>query len=164
MDGVSFFVPGTPAPKGSMKAFAMRAKDGRVMARVTHDNKRTKPWSTAVAYAAQEAMRGRELFRDTPLVVAITFALSRPSAHSGKRGLKPSAPRWPQTRPDLDKLTRAACDALQGIVFDEDSRIVMVAVAKIYAAPVGAAIRVSTALEIMASEFEQAYALRVARP
>jgi Holliday junction resolvase RusA-like endonuclease len=61
-----------------------------------------------------------------------------------KRGLKPSAPLTPATKPDIDKLTRSTLDSLIGAVFDDDSRIVRLVVDKQYAVPgaEGARIRV----------------------
>lgn len=74
-------------------------------------------------------------FVGLPLRVSMTFRMARPSGHWGKRGLLPSKPRYPATKPDLDKLIRSTGDVLSGIVFDDDSRIVALDVEKVYAEP-----------------------------
>jgi len=82
---ISFFVYGRPAPKGSMRAYVRGAR-----AIVTHDNTRTQAWGQAVACAALDVMRERELMLGA-VSVTLRFALRRPLSHYGKRGLRPSA-------------------------------------------------------------------------
>lgn len=136
---LSFEVLGTPAPKGSARAFY---KAGMKRAVIVKDNDdRQRNWSSAVREAA--AMRIGEVtappFVDRPLKIAIRFFLVRPGGHwgKGKRAgmLLPSAPARPRSKPDVDKLARTTLDALTGIVFDDDSRIVELLVSKEYAAP-----------------------------
>lgn len=126
-------VHGVPAPKGSMKAFVV----GRVAPRavVTHDNnERTKMWAGLVGEAARAAMVGRVMFRDQAVQVHVEFRLPRPAGHYKPSGeIRRSAPRFPLVKPDLDKLVRATMDAIKGVVFDEDSRIVSIAAGKYYA-------------------------------
>lgn len=38
----------------------------------------------------------------------------------------------PKSKPDLDKLVRGICDALQGVIYTQDSRVVQVITAKTY--------------------------------
>lgn len=132
---VQFTVYGTPAPAGSKKAFALKkggAYTGRVG--VTHDSKRSKPWMESVAREAATAMQGRELLQG-PLLLTLTFCRARPSGHFGRRGLLPSAPAYPTTKPDLTKYVRAAEDALRGIVWRDDAQVCMQETAKVYAEP-----------------------------
>jgi Holliday junction resolvase RusA-like endonuclease len=83
-------------------------------------------------------MRNRAPFSDVALSVVIVFGLERPMGHygTGKNGgvLRASAPIAPSFKPDIDKLTRTTLDAMQGPVFDEDSRIVHLVASKVYAA------------------------------
>jgi Holliday junction resolvase RusA-like endonuclease len=130
---IAIDVTGTPAPKGSKKAFVNHAT-GRVV--VMDDNHASKKaWHAAVYAAAFQATRGgRSPYRDQPLAIRLTFYLARPKGHYAKRGgLKPSAPRYPSVKPDIDKLARATIDPLEGIVFDGDSRIVVLHASKCYA-------------------------------
>ena len=125
MEPLSFFVPGVPAPKGSMRARSVRTKGGKHRTVMTHDNEATEPWMVAVGWAGRQAMQGRSLWRNTALGVDVTFWLPRPSSHFTKGGsLRKSAPPFPHTKPDRDKLERCVWDALEGVVFDNDSRIV----------------------------------------
>jgi len=116
-----------------MKAWAIKRKDGSVMARATHDNKRTKPWSANVTAFAYQAMERATMFVDAPLAVELVFYVPRPQSHYGKRGLRPSAPHYPRTKSDVDKLARCTLDALEGVVFDNDSRISRLIAEKLYA-------------------------------
>lgn len=120
-----FTAIGMPATKGSTRAFA---RGGRIV--VTATNPRTKPWEAVVAAAALEA--GAEPL-DGPIAVGLVFRLPRPAGHFGKRGLRPTAPAWPARRPDLDKLIRAVLDALTGICWRDDSRVVEIRATKGYA-------------------------------
>jgi Holliday junction resolvase RusA-like endonuclease len=47
-----------------------------------------------------------------------------------------SAPKrvlWPATRPDLDKLCRHAADALSGLIYTDDARVVELIASKTFA-------------------------------
>jgi len=135
-------VLGTPAPKGSSRAF-INKRTGRAILAPSGSaaNKgRLRSWDALVREEAQRlAPATAPMFVDKPLAVSITFRLARPSGHwgKGKRAgqLVPSAPTAPRTKPDADKLARATLDALHGTIFDDDSRIVELLVRKRYAAP-----------------------------
>jgi Holliday junction resolvase RusA-like endonuclease len=96
-----------------------------------------RSWDQAVRFEANQAVRGSSapLFVDVALRISFTFRIARPAGHWGAKGLKPSAPRWPKTKPDWDKLARATCDSLKGTVYDDDSRIVASETMKVYADP-----------------------------
>lgn len=139
-------VRGCPAPQGSK-----RHVGHGVM--VESSAKRVKPWREAVKYAALEALhleRPPEPPADGPLDVHIGFLLPRPKAHyrTGRRShvLRDSAPIWPATRPDADKLARSTLDALKDAgVYRDDGQIVTLLIHKWYTAdgqPAGARITV----------------------
>ncbi len=129
MRTVTFSVLGTPVPQGSLSGFVVgkRLWDGSVMnarAVVTASNRhKLNPWRTDVKAAAEAACAGIDV-RDEAVRVTLRFVLARPS--SVKRA-------WPATRPDLDKLARAVLDALTGVAFTDDSRVVELACSKRYA-------------------------------
>ncbi|MGE5801579.1 MAG: RusA family crossover junction endodeoxyribonuclease [Gemmatimonadota bacterium] len=134
-------VLGTPAPKGSSRAFF---KAGMKRAVIVKDNDaRQRGWDAAVRFEAQQIAKLNStdyshapMFVDKPLAVVITFRITRPARHWAKRGgLKPSAPAVPATKPDIDKLARTTLDAMIGSIFDDDSRIVSLAINKRYAKP-----------------------------
>ena len=95
------------------------------------DSKKSRPWKTQVAQHAGEAMAGRDLFQG-PLHLTLRFYVQRPQGHYGARGLKPSAPTWPAKKPDCTKLLRAVEDAMQGVIYRNDSQIVGQVVTKEY--------------------------------
>lgn len=135
---IEFQVRGRSAPKGSGRAILNR-KTGRaqyVPSGSGANQKALRSWDAAVREAAAAAVAGALAppFVGVPLAVQIVFRLGRPAGHWGKQGLKPSAPAYPITKPDADKLARSTLDALTGILFDDDSRIVRQVVEKAYAA------------------------------
>lgn len=133
-------VYGTPAPQGSKNAFPIHRKDGSTgVALVESAGQKLTTWRQAVRLAAMEAMRTRGWKPGPdPASVSLEFFLPRPKSHYGTGRnagtLKPSAPKYPTTRPDLDKLTRATNDALTqaGAIFD-DSKIIDQPLTKGYA-------------------------------
>lgn len=136
--GVAFTVYGRPQPAGSKRAFQHR-HTGRIV--VTDDAKHSRSWKTDVAQAAGVAMQSRELL-ERPLMLELTFYLPRPKGHYGARGLRPSAPRFPTVKPDVLKLARAVEDALTGIVYRDDSQIVVELLQKVYGEPARCEVRV----------------------
>lgn len=117
-----FTAIGQPRPQGSKRAFVV---NGRAV--MTESNKAGhKDWRATVSQAALDAMAGRPPV-DGPLAVTVTFALPRPKSHpKGRR-------TWPVTRPDVDKLVRAVNDSCTHIVWKDDSQIVSMHVAKVWA-------------------------------
>lgn len=141
IERIAFDVFGTPAPKGSSRA--MLTKSGKavhVPSGSQANKERQKSWSSAVREAALVARAdlgaAALLFTSLPLRATLIFRLRRPMGHYNKQGnLTRKAPQWPIGKPDKDKLFRATADALTGILFDDDSRIVETLERKIYAAP-----------------------------
>jgi Holliday junction resolvase RusA-like endonuclease len=144
---LSFQVIGHPEPAGSKRAF-QHPKTGRIV--VTDAAKKSRPWKQEIAGAAdvQMGLAGLGLF-DGPLVVELLFVLARPKGHYGtgrnSRLVKSSAPVFPATRPDVDKLSRAVLDALTGTVYRDDAQIVVKVARKVYGLPERAEIRVRPA-------------------
>jgi Holliday junction resolvase RusA-like endonuclease len=133
---IAFFVPGMPAPGGSKRAF--RTPGGRIL--VTEDCRRSRPWRAVVQVAAHAAHAAPPL--EGPLRLTVTFTMPRPRGHYGRRGLRPSAPPYPTTRPDCTKLLRALEDSCTGLLWRDDATIVEQHVAKVYGTVPGAAVRV----------------------
>lgn len=116
------FKDGKPMMKGGKPVIAMRPA-----------SKKTRPWMNLVAETAVHAWGPRDTWvLDGPVIARVTFYVPRPATHysarpgpAGERVLKPSAPVFPSTPgPDLDKAARSTLDALKGIVFTNDRRIV----------------------------------------
>lgn len=128
---LSITITGIPVPQGSLRAFT---RNGRAWA--SSDNPRTRPWKAAVTAEAARAVEALGLatpaYDRRPVAVIAVFRLPRPKGHYGKRGLLPSAPRYPAGMPDLDKLVRAALDALTGVVWRDDAQVISVLATKVY--------------------------------
>jgi len=72
---------------------------------------------------------------DGPLCVNVTVHMPRPQAHfSKKTGLKPNAPKFHISKPDVDNLTKSILDALTNLgVWKDDSIVADHAIKKVYA-------------------------------
>lgn len=116
---MTFFVPGTPVPKGSIRAFMPKGYKYPILTSVT--GKPLKVWSKAIKYiAGQYLMQAREF----PVEVSLDFVMRRPKKPKHEKHI---------VRPDIDKLCRAALDPLTGILIKDDSYIVKLTATKRYA-------------------------------
>jgi Holliday junction resolvase RusA-like endonuclease len=135
MTQIVFEVFGEQKPQGSKIPQAIYGKDkkpvilpsGRVLTVVRNDNPDLMAWRGAIAWAARQVYNGPLL--QGALKLTIQFYRPRPKGHfgTGKNAdtLKPSAPKYPITKPDNTKLTRAVEDALKGVVWKDDSQVVL---------------------------------------
>lgn len=139
---ISFTVYGVPAPAGSKKGF-YNHKAKRVI--ITDDSKRSRPWKAVISDAAVEAMGERSPL-EGPLMLSLTFIVARPKGHyrTGRNAglLREAAPEYPTVKPDLLKLARAVEDALSGIVYRDDSQVVVERLNKWYGDRPGVAVTV----------------------
>lgn len=149
---VTFFAPGTPAPKGSTKAFLVprggfpvhagnsKQLHAQVCAVITADSVRLNAWTQAIFKAADRACEGKA----TPghYHVNLEFNIARPKSHYGtgrnSERLRPTAPKFPTAKAgthggDVDKLARAVLDALTNIIWLDDSQVVSMIAHKVYA-------------------------------
>ena len=119
-------VQGVPVPQGSKRVFNGRLVD------VNHE--KLREWRALVARLIEHE---GATFHTGPVMVTLDFYLPRPRGHFGtgrnESKLKPSAPRVPVTKPDIDKLTRAVLDALTHMAFRDDSQVAVLVVRKLYA-------------------------------
>ena len=119
---ITFEVVGTPVTQGSTKAFVAGKR-----AIVTHDHREPlMNWRASIADQARLASGGRKAERGIPVWVSVGFRLQRPQS-APKRVIRPT------TKPDVDKLARAALDALTGVVFADDSQVVSLTAMKRFA-------------------------------
>ncbi len=122
-----FKVIGIPVPQGSKVGYVVKGRVVLVEAAKGH-----RSWRSEVVREAIMHMEGREMFLG-PVRLDLTFELPRIKGHYNARGaLKPSAPHYVITNPDLSKLVRNVEDALQGIVFRNDSQVAKLVCAKVY--------------------------------
>lgn len=123
---ISFAVEGRPATKGSWRPIVRNGK-----ARLIPQLKRSKPWQDAVAWGARAQMRGRPP-TDADVEVTIAFVFKRPKKTKLRR-----------PRGDLDKLARAAFDAMSQIVYADDDAVVSSSLTKAWGEWDGAVITVT---------------------
>lgn len=147
---ITLWVPGIPIPQGSKRALPP-ARPGQHPRMIDQGQKKLKPWRATVGAIAAAEIQRRGLHAIVgPVVLELVLRFPRPRGHfgSGKNAgvLKASAPAVPGAKPDLDKCLRAIGDALTGIAYTDDARIVDAHVLKRYADQrgAGAAIRVSS--------------------
>jgi Holliday junction resolvase RusA-like endonuclease len=139
-----FFVLGEPQPKGSWVPMKTRDKvTGIERLIVIPDNKRSMQWENQVKLVASR--HAPDHLVDEPIEMWCEFCLPRPK--------KPKFDDAPGTKPDLDKLARSTGDALEGIIYANDSRIVRLNLIKAYqdgTRRVGCRIRIATIRQQMA--------------
>jgi Holliday junction resolvase RusA-like endonuclease len=122
MHALTFTVAGmAPQPQGSKRHL------GRGV--MVESCKQVKPWRYMVTQAA--IATGVPLMRG-PVSMSVVFLFQRPKGHYGAKGLKPSAPRFHMVRPDLSKVLRSTEDALTGVLYGDDARIVSTTAMKRY--------------------------------
>jgi len=143
-------VLGKPHPQGDLSAMPIQRRDGspvlgkggRPIINQVHSNQKTlKPWRGEIAQTAVACgWPGMGLAAiDEALIVRLDFYFARPASHYGTGRnagvLKDSAPLYPeQSGSDVDKLARAVLDALTGIVWKDDKRIVTLPLRRRYGA------------------------------
>lgn len=121
-----------PITQGSMR----RARRGGGLA---HANDRLGRWRFIVANRAKHAMNSRGLpliEKPETVFVSCSFWLPRPGSHVLKSGELSAIGRrepLPARKHDLDKLARGVCDALTGIVYEDDAQVCKLEAVKWYA-------------------------------
>lgn len=128
-----FRVEGEAVPQGSMVAFISKTT-GRAMMKPSNE-KALKTWRRHVEQTASAA-RPPWLRKpaDGSIYVALLFVRERGEDYLvDGTTLKKGARRFPDTAPDIDKLTRAMLDALTQVAFTNDARVVTCLATKRYA-------------------------------
>lgn len=124
-------LPGEPIAKGRPRFRAVTARDGRSFVNA-YTPAATRTFERALAMAAKVAMRGKPPM-DGPLRVTVTASLGVPSSWSNrKRDAALAGIVRPTSRPDGDNFQKIAWDALNSIIWHDDSQIVDGRVIKVY--------------------------------
>jgi Holliday junction resolvase RusA-like endonuclease len=145
MAEITFEVEGLPAPQGSHTAISRGGKPALIPAGTSTSRKAFAVWRQAVTDAARDAITGEiDGPLDGPLEVWITFRFPIPASRA--RSVHDSGWGWKTTKPDIDKLARAACDSLTAAgLIQDDARIVRLHAEKVeVSAWSGAEITVAT--------------------
>lgn len=147
MIDLSFNVYGTPRPAGSKKAF-INSKTGRPII-TDATGPAGKDWRASIQHEAIAAMQitaMRIIEKGIPLMLQVKFNFLRPKSHFGtgrnSEMLKDSAPECHIKAPDTTKLVRAVEDALNRVLWHDDSQIVAQFAEKYYSDWEGAAIKI----------------------
>jgi Holliday junction resolvase RusA-like endonuclease len=129
VDPISFTVPGQPVAKARPR---ISTRGGMVR---TFTPAKTVGFEGRVAFAAQEAMRGRNLI-EGPVSLSVTVLLPIAQSWSGKKKLAAQSGNLrPCSRPDLDNYVKAVCDGCNMVVWKDDSQVVNLTASKAYGPP-----------------------------
>jgi Holliday junction resolvase RusA-like endonuclease len=141
---------GDPRGKGRPRSRVAWTKSDKPFVAVYTDSE-TRRYETALAWAAKAAMRSNPPLGG-PVVVWIEAyfpvpqSWSRPKRDAGLAGVI-----RPTGKPDFDNVAKIACDALKGIAWTDDSRIVEAHIVKKYSERPMLKIRIE-ALEVWTDE------------
>lgn len=121
----TFTIPGRPEQQGSKRLIGKHMIEA---------NGRLADWRATAVHVMRDP--GADPYTG-PVKVAVLFIYARPGSHYGTGRnsdvLKPAAPFFKESAPDLDKLQRAVGDALEAAgVIVNDSRIVAWDASKVY--------------------------------
>ena len=148
---LTFSVEGIPQGKGRARSTIINAGPRSFVSHYTP--KKTREYEEGISYAAAAVM-----FSRPPLDEAVRFGLvircSVPASWSRrKRQEALSGFRHPAGKPDIDNSAKAVLDALNGIVWRDDSLVCEVAMVKRYAERPGIDVTIET---LAAAERENA--------
>lgn len=124
--GVAFNVPGKPVGKGRPRA----ARRGKGITLYTPE--KTATYESTVALFASQAMAGRPLISG-PVDVVMRVVLPIPASWSiRKKDHATDGIVMPTTKPDMDNVVKAIFDAINGVVWNDDTQVVDLLVRKRY--------------------------------
>ncbi len=138
---IHLFIPGNPVPQGRPRA-CIRGKHASV-----YEDAKSKDWKKTIAVHARASVTedftqndsghwNKWKLIDTAIKLNVEFRLLRPKSVSVKKRPEPT------TRPDLDNLIKAVKDALNGVLWRDDSQIIELEAKKVYDNPPGVDITV----------------------
>jgi Holliday junction resolvase RusA-like endonuclease len=133
---ISFTVPGQPVAKGRPK---IGSRNGQPM---MYAPERTVSYESTVKLFAAQAMRGRPLITG-PVRLVMNVALQIPASWSGKKQRAArTGESLPTGKPDADNVIKMICDALNGVVWKDDTQVVNIDMCKRYSDEPGVRVRV----------------------
>lgn len=134
---VYFFVPGTPQGKGRPRAVA-RGKFVRM-----YTPQKTATYESTVALFASQAMAGQPLF-EGPVAVSVSIEMPVPASWSKKKQSQAAAGTlFPTGKPDADNVLKALFDAMNGVVWVDDTQVVQIECRKRYGCKPGVFVSVA---------------------
>jgi len=128
---LTFTIPGEPRGKGRPRASRF---NGGVR---LYTDAKTASYEGLIAYAAQQALRGREPL-DGPLVITVLVRLAPPASTSRRnREAMLAGELSPTKKPDLDNIVKAVLDGCNGVAFRDDALVCWINAGKVYAPAAG---------------------------
>ena len=132
---VTFSVDGDPVPKGRPR-FARRGQFVQ-----TYTDSKTLEYETLVGFKARQAIGASEPFKGA-LTVFLYLRFAIPPSYSKKRKEACLAGLEYPKRIDIDNVYKSVTDAMNGIVYVDDSQIIEAHIKKVYAEESGANVMV----------------------
>lgn len=112
----------------------------------TYTDAKTKSYETLVKEAATKAM-GSSPPLEGPVKLDLIIRLPVPKSYPKKRSEAClNGSEWPTKKPDWDNVAKSVADAMNDIVFLDDTQIVIARVVKTYSAEAGVDVQVSEVL------------------
>lgn len=127
---VTFRVPSIPVAQPRQRHRVLTGGERTFAHNYTPQNAPVNAYKAAVQLAAHEAYAGPP--HDGPVRLFATFVFPRPKAMCWKTKPTPQARHY--GKPDIDNLVKALTDALNGLIFVDDSRIYAATAVKLIAA------------------------------
>ncbi len=138
---VTFKVDGTPVPKGR----ARYARRGNFIS--TYTPEKTRTYETLIKDAAIEAMGASEALQ-TPVSLYLYIRVPIPASATKKRlQAIASGEEKPTKKPDASNILKSVEDAMNSVVYKDDSQIVNIHITKVYSSVPGVDICVKECLE-----------------
>ena len=123
---VTYMVEGNPVGKGRPRF----AKRGRFVS--TYTPTKTRDYESIIKDAAKQAM-GNSAPLETPVTVAIYITVPIPASYSKKRTEAClSGSERPIKKPDIDNIAKCFLDAMNEIVYLDDTQVLTLHVTKVY--------------------------------
>lgn len=128
---IQFTIPGQPVAKGRPRFRIMKSAAGPDFVS-TYSPPETQRYEAKVAQIAKQAM-GSTFPTSAPIEVLIELRMQIPVSWSKKKQVAASKGEVRATKkPDADNMLKAVTDACNGIVWADDSQIVITTVRKLY--------------------------------
>ena len=128
---IIFNVTGDPKGKGRPR-FSRFGKFTKV-----YTDQQTLDYETAIGFSAAQAMGSSDPL-ETPVAVFLYVKLPIPQSYSKKRSEAClSGSEHPTKKPDIDNVAKAFLDAMNGIVYKDDTQVIQLHVNKVYAKEAG---------------------------
>lgn len=128
---IIFDVPGDPKGKGRPR-FAKRGKFTKV-----YTDQQTLDYENVIRVHASQAI-GSSQPLETPINVYLYVRLPIPQSYSKKRKEAClSGSERPTKKPDIDNIAKAFLDAMNGVIYLDDTQVVSLHVNKLYSAVPG---------------------------